>query len=251
MNIETKRKLNALNMQDIADSIENQEANPSFYIPLSFDERINAIVDDIYQKRHNDKIHRRIKQARLRYPSASIADIDYVSRKLEKGLISELSTMNFISSATNIIIQGFTGSGKTYLSCAIAKESCKKDIRTFTIRLPEMLQKRAEEKILHRENKYLNKLASFDLLVIDEWLIFSLSDDDIRFLYELFELRYNKSSTIFVSQYPISDWHKRLGGGAHADSILDRIVHNKIIIESGNINMRELLDSKKYHHNNF
>ena len=108
--------------------------------------------------------------------------------------------------------------------------------------------KRVEEKILHRENKYLHKLASYDLLVIDEWLIFSLSEDDIRFLYELFELRYGKSSTIFVGQYPTTEWHTRLGGGAHADSILDRIVHNIIIIESGSINMRELLDSTKYKH---
>ena len=99
---------------------------------------------------------------------------------------------------------------------------------------------------MHRENKFLNKLAAFDLLVIDEWLIFSLSDDDIKFLYELFEMRYGRASTIFVGQYPVKDWHSRLGGGAHADSILDRIVHNSVTIDSGNTNMRELIDSKKY-----
>ena len=111
-------------------------------------------------------------------------------------------------------------------------------------------------KIKHQKNRlylpstYLSssKFVSYGLLVIDEWLIFSLSEDDIRFLYELFELRYKKSSTIFVGQYPTTEWHTRLGGGAHADSILDRIVHNIIIIESGSINMRELLDSKKYKH---
>lgn len=84
------------------------------------------------------------------------------------------------------------------------------------------------------------------LLVIDEWLIFNLSEDDIKFLYELFELRYNRVSTIFVGQYPVKDWHPRLGGGAHVDSILDRIVHNSITIESGEKNMREIIDSNKY-----
>ena len=74
----------------------------------------------------------------------------------------------------------------------------------------------------------------------------SLSEDDIKFLYELFELRYNRVSTIFVGQYPVKDWHPRLGGGAHADSILDRIVHNSITIESGKTNMREIIDSNKY-----
>ena len=78
MNIETKRKLNAMNMQDIAESIEDQEVNPAFYAQLSFEERLSSLIDDIYQKRHNEKIQRRIKQAKLRYPSASIADVDYV-----------------------------------------------------------------------------------------------------------------------------------------------------------------------------
>ena len=246
MNAETKRKLNAMNMQDFNSAIETQEANPGFYLPMSFDERFNAIVDDVFQRRHNEKILRRIKTAKLRYPAASLAEIDFASRHLDRGLIYQLATMNFIDTSTNIIIQGFTGSGKTYLSCVLAKEACKKDIRTFTIRLPELIQKRSDEKILHRENKFLNKLAAFDLLVIDEWLIFSLSDDDIKFLYELFEMRYGRASTIFVGQYPVKDWHSRLGGGAHADSILDRIVHNSVTIDSGNTNMRELIDSKKY-----
>lgn len=130
----------------------------------------------------------------------------------------------------------------------LPKKLAKKTLKHSQLDYLKCYKKRAEEKILHRENKYLHKLASYDLLVIDEWLIFSLSEDDIRFLYELFELRYGKSSTIFVGQYPTTEWHTRLAGGAHADSILDRIVHNIIIIESGSINMRELLDSKKYKH---
>ena len=70
------------------------------------------------------------------------------------------------------------------------------------MRLPKSLKKRADGDIIHRENKFLNKLASYNLLVIDEWLIFSLSEDDIKFLYELFEVRYGKKSTNFVGQYP-------------------------------------------------
>ena len=141
MNTETKRKLNAMLMHDFITAIEAQEANQSMYLPMSFDDRFNAIIDDVYQQRHNEKIQRRIKIAKLRYPEASIANIDFKSRSLDEGFIKQLGTMRFIDSATNIIIQGFTGSGKTYLSCALAKEACKKDIKTYTIRLPELLQK--------------------------------------------------------------------------------------------------------------
>ena len=109
MNTETKRKLNAMNMQDFNSAIEAQEANPGFYLPMSFDDRFNAIVDDVFQRRHNEKIQRRIKAAQLRYPAASLAEIDFASRHLDRGLINQLATMNFIDTSTNIIIQGFTG----------------------------------------------------------------------------------------------------------------------------------------------
>lgn len=157
MSVDTKRKLNSMNMNDIVESIENQESNPVLYLQMSFEEWINAIVDDIYQRRHNDKILRRISQAKLRYPSASITELDYKSRNIDKSFILDLASMKFINTATNIIIQGFTGSGKTYLSCAIAKEACKQDIRTFTIRLPEMLQKERKKKYyIERINILLN-----------------------------------------------------------------------------------------------
>ena len=117
MNTETKRKLNAMLMHDFITAIEAQEANSSVYLPMSFDDRFNAIIDDVYQQRHNEKIQRRIKIAKLRYPEASIANIDFKSRSLNEGFIKQLGTMRFIDSATNIIIQGFTGSGKTFILC--------------------------------------------------------------------------------------------------------------------------------------
>ena len=53
------------------------------------------------------------------------------------------------------------------------------------------------------------------------------------------------NSTIFVGQYPISDWHDRLGGGTQADSIMDRIVHNTYEIPTSETNLRKIYDTKK------
>lgn len=244
MNNETKRKLNALGIKELADAVELQEENTSKYLPLSFDDRLTLAVDYLYQSKYNEKIHRRIKSAKLRYDSASMEVVDFTSRNIDEKLIKELGSSSFIDICTNIIIQGFTGSGKTFLSCAIAKEACKKDIKTLYIRLPDLLQIKQEYSVLHRDRKYLAKLAGYKLLVIDEWLINDISQDDIQFLFELFEQRYDKSSTIFVSQYKTEDWHARLGGSLHADAIMDRIVHNSITIESGNVNMRERIHKK-------
>ena len=239
MNNETKRKLTSLGLKELAEAIEIQEDNTAKYLQLSFDERLTLAVDFLYQAKYNEKIQRRIKSSKLRYDSAAIDSVDFTSRNIDWSLIKELATSKFIDKCTNIIIQGFTGSGKTFLACAIAKEACKNDIKTLYMRLPDLLQMKQEYTLMHRDRLYLNRLASYKLLVIDEWLINDLTQDDIQFLFELFEIRYDRSSTIFVSQYKITDWHTRLGGSLHADAIMDRIVHNSITIESGNVNMRE------------
>ena len=76
---------------------------------------------------------------------------------------------------------------------------------------------------------------------MDEWLIDKPAADQMHFLLELTELRYDSSSTIYYTQYPHKDWHRRMGGGAHAESVMDRIVHNAVVIEMGDVNMRELM----------
>lgn len=90
------------------------------------------------------------------------------------------------------------------------------------------------------EQKLLRKYARHDVLVVDEWLIDPLAPDQMRFMFELVDRRSDSASTIWRSQYPVSDWHERLGGGTHADAILDRIVHNATTVETGEVNMREL-----------
>ena len=245
MNNETKRKLSALGIPELAEAIEKQEENTTLFMPMSFDERITMAVDYLYQAKYNDKIQRRIKAAKLRYDSACIEAIDFSTRDIKEAQIKELASCSFIDICTNIIIQGFTGAGKTFLGCAIGKEACKKDIKTLYIRLPDLLLAKDEYSLLHREKKYLSKLAGYKLLIIDEWLINDITQDDIQFLFELLELRYDKSSTIFISQYKTEDWHARLGGKLHADAIMDRIVHNSITIESGNVNMRERTHQSK------
>lgn len=77
------------------------------------------------------------------------------------------------------------------------------------------------------------------LLIIDEWLMDDISEEEQHFSFELIERRHDEASTIFCTQYKKEDWHSRLGGGVHADAILDRIVHNAIFVETGSMNMRK------------
>lgn len=239
INDETKRKLRELGLSEIITILEIQEKEPDTGI-MPFDERLQYITDYLYQEKYNSKVKRLIKLSRFRLPNAEVHDIYYEDRGINKNAIIELSTCQFINNNTNVIFQGFTGSGKTFLSCAIGKQACKNQIRTRYIRLPDLISEFNETKMLTNScSKLLRKYNNVNLLIIDEWLLDEISSDEQHFIFELIERRYDHTSTIFCTQYKVADWHDRLGGGVHADAIMDRIVHNAIWIESGTLNMRK------------
>lgn len=131
--------------------------------------------------------------------------------------------------------------GASHLACALAKQACKNGTKTLCIRMPDMLAYRQERMAAGiSEKKVLRKFAGFQVLVVDEWLIDKPTADQMHFLLELTELRYDSSSTICCTQHPHKDWHRRMGGGAHAESVMDHIVHSAVVIEMGDVNMREL-----------
>ena len=82
------------------------------------------------------------------------------------------------------------------------------------------------------------KYAAFKVLVLDEWLIPDLSKGYIEFIFDLSERRFDTTSTIFCTLYKQEEWVKRLGGGAYAESIVERFAYNVTWIETGHVNMR-------------
>ncbi len=239
INDETKRKLREMNLEEIIDFLDIQKSIAS-YTELTFDEKLQTMVDYLYQEKYNGRVQRLITTAKLRLPKAEVNDIHYTQRGLDRPLIHELATCQFVDNSTDIIFQGFTGSGKTYLACALGKQACKRHFKTKYIRVPDLLMECGEATLIQNGmTKILKKYSNFNLLVLDEWLLDDISEIEQHFLFELIERRHDNTSTIFCTQYRKDDWHSRLGGGIHADSIMDRIVHNAIWIETGSMNMRE------------
>lgn len=239
INDETRRKLREMNLGEVITILELQQRD-SNCIAWPFDERFQRVIDYLYQEKYNSKIQRLIKLSKFRLPKAEVHDIYYNERGIDRDAILQLSTGQFVHSNTNVIFQGFTGSGKTFLACAIGKQACKQQIRTRYIRLPDLLVALDEGALVPKgRSKLLKKYCNYGLLIIDEWLLEDISDDEQHFLFELIERRHDCTSTIFCTQYRKEDWHARLGGGVHADAIMDRIVHNAIWIETGRMNMRE------------
>ena len=245
LNEETRRKLRELNLSELIEAIDSQSQDAS-YITLSFEDRMKMVVDFVYQKKYNSKVQRLIKMSKFRITNASYHDICYIDRGVDRQAMMEISTCQFIDTNSSVIFHGFTGSGKSYLACAIGKQACMQGIGTRYIRIPDLLMLRDEAVLTNQGvSKLLKKFSNYKLLILDEWLLDNLSDEEQHFVFELIERRHDTTSTIFCTQYKKEDWHSRLGGGVHADAIMDRIVHNVVWIYAGNLNMREYYSNQK------
>lgn len=239
LNDETKRKLRELNIGELIDAIEyqNQDLKSS---TLSFDERFQRMVDYLYQEKYNSKIQRLIKSAKFRFPQADIHSIYFEGRTINRDAVIELGTCQFISNKQSVVLQGYTGSGKTYLACSLGKEACRHQVKTKYIRLPDLLMDYGDSKLVAgQEKKLITRYSKIPLLIIDEWLMADISSDELHFLFELTERRSDTTSTIFCTQYSKKDWLKKLGGGVYAEAIVDRYAYNTTWIETGKTNMRE------------
>lgn len=239
INEETRRKLREINMGEAVSGLEAQQADPAT-MSLSFDERMQRLVDYIYQEKYNGKIQRLIRSAKLRFPQANRQCIIYNSRGLDRELIEDLFRCQYISLHQSVILQGFTGSGKTYLACALGKEACLNHVRVRYIRLPDLLMEYGDSVIMAgKQRKLIEHYSRIPLLILDEWLVSDISDGELHFLFELMERRSDTTSTIFCTQYRKEDWVRRLGEGVQAEAVVDRYAYTSFWIETGNTNMRE------------
>ncbi len=236
---DTKHKLREMGVGALADSFEMQD--DVITVGMPFAERLKLAVDDAHASFTGQKITGLIRRAGLRYPDAELRRLDLVEeRGIDRGVIANLATCTFITRCENVVFQGFTGSGKTYLGSALAKAACQHRFRALYIRMPELEEAwlTAYDKPGGKE-KFLRKYAAYHLLVLDEWLLDEPGEALRGMLLELLERRYDAVSTVFCTQYAKKDWHQRLGGDVHADAIMDRIVHRTIWVETGDANMRE------------
>ena len=114
-----------------------------------------------------------------------------------------LITNSYIDSYKNVLIVGFTGSGKTFLSNCLGKAACRDGISTRYIRIPDLFVQLEEAELKRGRNKLIKKYANCPLLILDEWLINSMNEQEIEFIFELVERRYQNNSTIFCTQFKI------------------------------------------------
>lgn len=235
---DTFRKLNHMKMYGLAKALEEQFAD-SQYRDLTFDERVGLLIDREWSDRESRRLTRRLQAAKLR-EQACLEDIDYrTKRGLDRKLIARLATCQWVTEHDNVIICGPTGIGKTYLACALAQQACRKGGTALYRRVPRLFH----ELVLARADGSLPRLfarfAKADLLVLDDWGIAPLAEQERRDLLEILDDRSGTRSTIVASQVPTVHWHKVIAEPTIADAIIDRLVHNAHRIDLKGDSMRK------------
>jgi len=132
-----------------------------------------------------------------------------------------------------------TGTGKTYLACALANSACRADYSARYARLPRLLADLSLARADGRYGKLMVSLARTDLLILDDLGLQPLTDAERRDLLEILEDRHGRRATLVTSQLPVASWHASLGDPTLADAILDRLVHNAYKIELHGESMRK------------
>lgn len=226
MNEPTLDKLQALRLHAFADAWTAQ-SNDRNLAELSFDERLGLLVDAEHLARDNKRMARLLTQAKLRMSNACVEDIDYAARRqLDKAIIRQLATCRWVQEHNNVIITGKTGTGKTYIACALAQQACRKGFSAIYRRVPRLFDELTLARADGTYPRLLAKLARIDVLVIDDWALSPPTDRERRDFLEILEDRYGHRSTIIAGQMPPNKWHEILGEQTVADAILDRLVHN-------------------------
>lgn len=243
LNQPTMEKLHAMKLYGMADAFRTQLETTESH-QLSFEERFALLVDQQWQWKESRALGRRLRTAKLKQ-RAVIEDVNYHHpRMLDRKLLRTLASSDWVRRKLNIVFNGPTGIGKTWLACALAQKACRDGFSVLHKKTSELFRELAIAQADGSLGRMLLRLAQFDVLLLDDFAMAPLKDSERRDFLEVCDDRYQRRSMILTSQMPVAHWHQQIGDPTIADSILDRLLHNSYRLELDGESLRKTLGRK-------
>ena len=243
---QTVEKLHALRLEGMVQALEEQRQQKDI-LRLDFEERLGLLVERQWIWKENRGLALRLQNAQLKISNATMEDLDYrPSRGLKRAQIEQLRASQWVKGHRNCLITGSTGSGKTYLGCALGTQACRDGYRTLYFYAPKFFRAlecaRADGSLF----QWLKQLARASLIIIDDLGMGTVPGKLYREFLEVLDDRQGQGSTLITSQFPVEQWHDIIADPTVADAILDRLVHNayRIKLEGESLRKNKPLPSE-------
>src|SRR5690606_32365649 len=209
-------QLNTLRLRGMAASLEQQLAAPDVN-RQPFENRLALMIQQEMIERGNARLAQRLRWAKLRV-QACVEDLDTrTPRGIDPGQLAQLTDLGWIREHLNLLITGPTGVGKSFIASALAHAACRADFSVRCFRLPRLVEELARYAAIQKRSALYRQLAKVDLIMIDDFGLTPLADENVRDLLEILDDRYDRRSTLITSQLPIDQWHAYLGDRTVAD----------------------------------
>jgi DNA replication protein DnaC len=240
----TMDKLADLGFTGMLRALESQNELKELHT-LSFEDRLAMLVDAECSERDTTQFAKRLKSARLR-DTGCLENIDFkANRGIDKRLVVQLSEGMWLKEFRNILVTGKTGVGKTFMTCALGQKACRLGYSVQYYRAPRFFQELTVARLKNTYQTALTKLKRVNLLILDDFALVPISEEQCRDMLEVTDDRSGSGSMIISSQLPVKEWYQTFANATLADAILDRVVHGSYRLDLGGPTRRDPKHSEK------
>lgn len=231
-------RLRQMRLYGMAKALEELDRQPDA-AGLSFDDRLALLIEREAEERANTALAGRLRRAKFRQ-QACLENLDRnPARGLDRTVVRDLASCRWIRDHRPVVVVGATGTGKTWLVCALGHQAAREGYSVQYTRLTRLLDGLATARVEGKLARELRRLARLDLLIIDDWGMTELTAAQRLDLMEVIDDRHDRRATLLASQIPVDRWHAVIGDQTYADAILDRLVHNAHRLELTGESMRK------------
>jgi len=206
---------------------------------LSLRDGLQILIQAETDSRESNRINKLVKDANFRLPAImEELEID-ATRGVPAEVILQLSSGEYIKKGQTVIICGATGTGKSYLACALGNKACRQGYRVAYYTMQKLMDMLRVSRIEGKDQKLMDRIRKIDVLIIDDFGMKPIEGQQQNDFEQILDDRYKQKSLIISSQLPVSDWHALFKNELIADACMDRMVHQPIRFQLAGESLRK------------